>query len=118
MSKKIVLAVVLVLLLSLAVAGIASAAVPRNIGYAGYIYSLDSSLGNNGGFTVKNGPNYTDYYNWHDTLYYYKPTCVVTQYSELMVGNHLGVWYIVNWLGNNQLRAVVVYPGPSCPQNP
>ncbi len=114
MSKKFVLVAVLVVLISLAVAGVASAATeatPRGIGISGVVTAIDYGTRY---FDVTNNQGTTEYIQWVGTLYFYHPSCVVTQFSELEVGHTVGISYVAYPDGRNSTRAIVVFP-TGCP---
>ncbi len=113
MSRKLLITVVIVLLASLAFAGLATAATPRGITVSGQVTSIDTA---NQTFTVTGGPNTKTYNNHFTTLYFGHPNCQVNNFSELMVGNVVGVWALD--VGSISIaRAVVIFPAV-CPQNP
>jgi len=112
MTRKTLLIAVLVLLVSLLVAGAAFAATPRGIKPSGVVTAIDYA---NEWFQVTNNQGSTSYYVKYNTLFFWHPGCVVTNFYQMWVGNSIGVYpYVVD---PSYARAIVVFPA-TCPQNP
>lgn len=109
MTRKFVLIAALVLLVSLVVAGAALADTPRGITPSGIVTAIDYP---NQWFDVTNNQGTTTYSVKYNTLYFYHPACVVTNWEQLLVGHAIGVYPFA--VDHTYARAIVVFP-VGCP---
>jgi len=113
MYKRVVFIAVLVLLISLAVVGIALAATPRGITPDGVVTDVCPGCGVDGTFDVTNNQGTTVWSNHDATSWYSHPACPVSSYGELQVGHVVGAKPFTG--GHIHVAgAVVVFPA-NCP---